>query len=314
MAALYALGIDNCLIQVNGPEFPILDGSAQYYVNEIERVGTVEQNAVKDFYIIKSKIEFRDETTGSSIIVLPDENFSLNVLVSYDSNILPNQFATLEDMTKFKDEIAASRTFVFVREIEPLLQAGLIKGGDLDNAIVIYEREMSQENYDKLADVMGVPHMDAKQLGYINHKPLVWPNECARHKLLDVIGDLALIGKPIKGRIIATRPGHTINNKFARQMRKGNPFARNTSPYLRLQPRTDYGCKPHPRTSASPLPDAIGGQSHRNRCQLHCRCQERNFQRTFLSGTLPAGTRNARCVADRGNGTDGRFACSEFSG
>ena len=227
MAALYALGIDNCLIQVNGPEFPILDGSAQYYVNEIERVGTVEQNAVKDFYIIKSKIEFRDETTGSSIIVLPDENFSLNVLVSYDSNILPNQFATLEDMTKFKDEIAASRTFVFVREIEPLLQAGLIKGGDLDNAIVIYEREMSQENYDKLADVMGVPHMDAKQLGYINHKPLVWPNECARHKLLDVIGDLALIGKPIKGRIIATRPGHTINNKFARQMRndsKGTPL------------------------------------------------------------------------------------------
>lgn len=220
MAALYALGIDNCLIQVNGPEFPILDGSAQYYVNEIERVGTVEQSAVKDFYIIKSKIEFRDDATGSSIIVLPDENFSLNVLVSYDSTIIPNQFATLEDMAKFKDEVAASRTFVFVREIEPLLQAGLIKGGDLDNAIVIYEREMPQDAYDKLADVMGVPHMDAKQLGYINHKPLVWPNECARHKLLDVIGDLALIGKPIKGRIIATRPGHTINNKFARQMRK----------------------------------------------------------------------------------------------
>mgnify|MGYP000724261290 CR=1 FL=1 len=145
MAALYALGIDNCLIQVNGPEFPILDGSAQYYVNEIERVGTVEQSAVKDFYIIKSKIEFRDDATGSSIIVLPDENFSLNVLVSYDSTIIPNQFATLEDMAKFKDEVAASRTFVFVREIEPLLQAGLIKGGDLDNAIVIYEREMPQD-------------------------------------------------------------------------------------------------------------------------------------------------------------------------
>ena len=139
MAALYALGIDNCLIQVNGPEFPILDGSAQYYAQEIERVGTEEQNAVKDFYIIKSKIEFRDEKTGSSIIVLPDENFSLNVLVSYDSTIIPNQFATLEDMSKFRDEVAGSRTFVFVREIEPLLQAGLIKGGDLDNAIVIYE-------------------------------------------------------------------------------------------------------------------------------------------------------------------------------
>ncbi|MGL5262086.1 MAG: 3-hydroxyacyl-ACP dehydratase FabZ, partial [Bacteroides sp.] len=113
-----------------------------------------------------------------------------------------------------------SRTFVFVREIAPLLKAGLIKGGDLDNAIVIYENEMPQEDFNKLADVMGVPHKDASQLGYLNHKPLVWANECARHKLLDVIGDLALIGKPIQGRIIATRPGHTVNNKFARKMRK----------------------------------------------------------------------------------------------
>ena len=220
MAALYSAGIDNCLIQVDGPEFPILDGSAKYYVEEIKKVGIVEQSAPKDFYIIKSKIEFRDEETGSSIIVLPDENFSVNALISYDSKILYNQFATLEDMSKFPEEIASARTFVFVREIEPLLNHGLIKGGDLDNAIVIYEREMSQERYDKLADVMGVPHMDATKLGYINHIPLVWDNEPARHKLLDIIGDLALIGKPIKGRIIATRPGHTINNKFARTIRK----------------------------------------------------------------------------------------------
>ena len=220
MAALYSAGIDNCLIQVDGPEFPILDGSAKYYVEEIKKVGIVEQSAPKDFYIIKSKIEFRDEETGSSIIVLPDESFSVNALISYDSKILYNQFATLEDMSKFPEEIASARTFVFVREIEPLLNHGLIKGGDLDNAIVIYEREMSQERYDKLADVMGVPHMDATQLGYINHIPLVWDNEPARHKLLDIIGDLALIGKPIKGRIIATHPGHTINNKFARTIRK----------------------------------------------------------------------------------------------
>lgn len=220
MAALYAAGIDNCLIQVSGPEFPILDGSAKAYVENIQRVGIEEQNAVKDYYIIKSKIEFRDEETGSSIIVLPDENFSVNALISYQSKILSNQFATLEDMAKFPTEVASARTFVFVREIEPLLGAGLIKGGDLDNAIVIYEKEMSQENYDKLADIMGVPHMDATKLGYINHVPLVWDNEPARHKLLDIIGDLALIGKPIKGRIIATRPGHTINNKFARQIRK----------------------------------------------------------------------------------------------
>jgi UDP-3-0-acyl N-acetylglucosamine deacetylase/beta-hydroxyacyl-[acyl carrier protein] dehydratase FabZ len=220
MAALYAAGIDNCLIQVNGPEFPILDGSAVSYVEGIEKVGIVEQTAVKDFYIIKHKIEFKDEETGSSIMVLPDEDFSLNVLISYDSKIIPNQYATLDSMNDFSKEIAASRTFVFVREIEPLLSAGLIKGGDLDNAIVIYERQVSQEKLDALADVMKVPHKDANQLGYINHKPLVWDNEPARHKLLDIIGDLALIGKPIKGRIIATRPGHTINNKFARQMRK----------------------------------------------------------------------------------------------
>ncbi|MBR2318083.1 MAG: bifunctional UDP-3-O-[Bacteroidaceae bacterium] len=220
LAALFALGIDNCLMQVNGPEFPILDGSAILYVENIERVGIKEQNAEKDVFVIKSKIEIKDEETGHSIIILPDEKFSLNVLVHYDSNILFNQYATLEDMEKFKEEIASSRTFVFVRELEPLLHLGLIKGGDLDNAIVIYEREMPQEKYDKLADVLGVPHMDAKKLGYLNHKPLVWNNEPARHKLLDIIGDLALIGKPLQGRIIATCPGHTINNKFARAMRK----------------------------------------------------------------------------------------------
>lgn len=220
LAALFALGIDNCLIQVNGPEFPILDGSAIHYVENIERIGIKEQNSEKDVFVIKSKIEIKDGNTGHSIIILPDEKFSLNVLVHYDSDILYNQYATLEDMADFKSEIASSRTFVFVRELEPLLNLGLIKGGDLDNAIVIYEREMPQEQYNRIADVIGVPHMDAKKLGYLNNKPLVWNNEPARHKLLDIIGDLALIGKPLQGRIIATCPGHTINNKFARAMRK----------------------------------------------------------------------------------------------
>ena len=141
-------------------------------------------------------------------------------MISFDSQYLSSQFATLDDMADFATEIAPARTFVFVREIEPLLKAGLIKGGDLDNAIVIYEREISQENLDKLADYMGVERKDATKLGFINDKPLVWRNEPARHKLLDIIGDMALIGRPIKGRIIATRPGHTINNKFARQMRR----------------------------------------------------------------------------------------------
>ena len=220
LAALYALGIDNCLIQINGPEFPILDGSSALYVEKIEQVGIEEQNAPKDFYIIRHKIEVKDEETGSCITILPDEEFSITAMCSFESKFINSQFATLDNISYFAKEIAPARTFVFVRDIEPLLNANLIKGGDMDNAIVIYEKQTTQERLDKLADLLQVPHMDATNLGYIQPKPLVWENECTRHKLLDVIGDMALIGKPIKGRIIATRPGHTINNKFARLMRR----------------------------------------------------------------------------------------------
>ncbi len=220
MAALYALGINNCLIQVNGPEFPILDGSAIKYIEKIKEIGIDEQNAPKDYYIIRKKIEVKDEATGSSIIILPDEEFSLTAMCSFNSKFINSQFASLDNVANFATEIAPARTFVFVRDIEPLLKANLIKGGDLDNAIVIYEKQISQEQLDQLADMLKVEHRDANNLGYIQHKPLVWENECTRHKLLDIIGDMALIGKPIKGRIIATRPGHTINNKFARQMRR----------------------------------------------------------------------------------------------
>ncbi|MBQ7149731.1 MAG: bifunctional UDP-3-O-[Prevotella sp.] len=220
MAALYALGIDNCLIQVNGPEFPILDGSAEMYVKKIQEIGIVDQNAEKDYYIIRHKTEVKDEETGSVITILPDEQFSITAMCSFNSKFINSQFATLDNMEKFPTEIAAARTFVFVRDIMPLLQANLIKGGDMDNAIVIYERQVDQPTLDKLADLLKVPHMDANHIGYIQHRPLMWENECTRHKLLDIIGDMALIGKPIKGRIIATRPGHTINNKFAREMRR----------------------------------------------------------------------------------------------
>ena len=220
MSALYALGIDNCLIQVNGPEFPILDGSAAMYVDKIKEVGIVEQTAPKDYYIIRKKIEARDEATGSCITILPDQDFSITAMCSFQSKFVSSQFATLDNIKSFATEIAPARTFVFVRDIVPLLEANLIKGGDLNNAIVIYERQVEQDKLDKLADLLKVPHMDATKIGYIQPKPLMWDNECTRHKLLDIIGDMALIGKPIKGRIIATRPGHTINNKFARLMRK----------------------------------------------------------------------------------------------
>ena len=220
LAAFYALGIDNVLIQVDGPEFPILDGSAEPFVREIQRVGIAEQDAPKDYYYITKKMEFRDDNTGACITLLPDDDFSITSMIAFDGKVLSSQFATLDSMDKFVTEVAAARTFVFVREIEKLLLAGLIKGGDLDNAIVIYEHKTSQENLDKLCMLTGAEHHDADDLGYIQHKPLVWDNEPARHKLLDIIGDMALIGKPIKGRIIATRPGHTINNMFARMMRK----------------------------------------------------------------------------------------------
>lgn len=218
LAALYALGIDNCFIQVNGPEFPILDGSAAMYIQKIQEVGVEELKAPKDWYIIRHKIEIKDG--NSCITILPDDDFSLTAMCSFNSKFINSQFATLDKINDFATEIAPARTFVFVRDIEPLLNANLIKGGDLDNAIVIYEQQTTQERLDKLADMLKVEHRNASELGYIQHKPLVWDNECTRHKLLDIIGDMALIGKPIKGRIIATRPGHTINNKFARQMRK----------------------------------------------------------------------------------------------
>lgn len=220
MAALYALKVDNCLIEVNAPEFPILDGSSIHYVNEINRVGLVEQEDDKDFFIVRRKIEVKDEETGSKLILLPDENFCVNSFIEFDSKFIPNQSATLDDINLFPTEIASSRTFVFVAEIQKLLEAGLIKGGDLDNAIVIYERQISQNKLDQLADLLQVPTKDASELGYLNHKPLQYANEPARHKLLDIIGDMALVGKPIKGRVIATRPGHKINNQLARAIRK----------------------------------------------------------------------------------------------
>ena len=220
MAALFAAGIDNCLIEVNAPELPILDGSARIYCEEIARADIQEQSADKDYYIVKQRIDVRDEATGASLVVLPDADFSIDTMVAYDSPVLTNQFASLENLEDFPAEIASSRTFVFVREIEPLLKANLIKGGDLDNAIVIYDSPMDREQLDHIADLMGVPHVDVKQFGYVNDKPLTVENEPARHKLMDVLGDVALIGRPVKGKIIATRPGHTINTTFAKKIRK----------------------------------------------------------------------------------------------
>ena len=220
LAALYASGISNCLIEVDCGEVPILDGSAIMWCDKIQEAGKVEQDAEQEFYVVKQRIKVVDEQSGSSLIVLPDDDFSIDCMVEYNSPVLGNQFASLNDISRFKDEIAASRTFVFVREVLPLVQHNLIKGGDLDNAIVIYDQPMEQKDLDHLADVMNVPRQQASELGYLNHKPLAFKNEPARHKLLDVMGDLALIGRPLKGRIVATRSGHTINTRLAQKIRQ----------------------------------------------------------------------------------------------
>lgn len=220
LAALYAAGIDNCLIKLNAPEMPILDGSAAEYCKKIDQVGVIEQKIDKDYYIVKQKIEVRDDTTGAAIVVLPDEDFSIDTMVAFDSPVLTNQFASLDRLSDFPEQISASRTFVFVREIEPLVKGNLIKGGDLDNAIVIYDKELPQSELDRIADLMNVPHKNVSEFGYINNKPLTSENEPARHKLMDVLGDIALIGRPLKGKILATRPGHSINTTFSKKIRQ----------------------------------------------------------------------------------------------
>jgi UDP-3-O-[3-hydroxymyristoyl] N-acetylglucosamine deacetylase/3-hydroxyacyl-[acyl-carrier-protein] dehydratase len=218
LAALYASEIDNCLIQVNQPEFPILDGSASFYIREIDRVGIEEQKEDKDYYIVRKKIEYSNPETGTSIVMLPDDDFSINVLVSFNSPVLNNQYATLDNVSEFAEQITACRTFVFVRELELLLKNNLIKGGDLENALVIYDQIIEQSEMDRLTDILGHERMKVDNLGYLSK--LQFDNEPARHKLLDVIGDLSLIGKPIKGKIIATCPGHKANTELAKLIRK----------------------------------------------------------------------------------------------
>lgn len=220
LSALYAMKIDNCLIEVNAPEMPIFDGSAREYIENILKVGIQEQNAVREVYVVKRKIEVRDEEGNAHLTILPDSSFGVHVLISFNSRVLSNQYATLEQMEDYPEEIASARTFVFVREIEGLLDSNLIKGGDLDNAIVIYDQEISQDKMDKLAAMVGTTSKPAGELGYINNKPLKYINEPARHKLLDLIGDLALIGRQLQGRVIATCPGHSINTRMAKLIRK----------------------------------------------------------------------------------------------
>lgn len=220
MAALLAADLDNVLIELDGPEAPIMDGSSIKILDALKKGGLQNQEAPRQYYEIKEKITYTDPEKGIEIVALPDDDFRLNVLISFNSVVLGNQFASLDSMKDFEAEIAPCRTFVFVRELEMLLQHNLVKGGDLDNAIVIMDQKMKQEDLNRIAGLFNHENIDADKIGILNNLELHYNNEPARHKLLDVIGDLALVGRRIKGRIIATRPGHHANTEFGKLIKK----------------------------------------------------------------------------------------------
>lgn len=221
LSALFGLGVDNCLIEIDGPEVPILDGSAMPFVKEIQRVGIVDQN--KDLFVLKitDKIEFKDEKVGCESVILPDDGYSIEALLAYPgSKMLSSQFASLPSLDTYVEDIASCKTFVFLHELEMLLKHNLIKGGDLDNALVIIDREMPQEELDRLADLFNHPHIEVHENGVLNNTKLFFENEPARHKILDIVGDLALAGGRIEGKVIAKRPGHYSNTELAKKLRK----------------------------------------------------------------------------------------------
>jgi UDP-3-O-[3-hydroxymyristoyl] N-acetylglucosamine deacetylase/3-hydroxyacyl-[acyl-carrier-protein] dehydratase len=220
LAALHGLRVDNALIEMNAPEAPIMGGSAWAFVKAIKEAGIVELKEERNYFVVKQKIVFSDEEHGVDLIIYPDDHFSINVLIDYNSKILGNQYAILDSIDDFEEEICRSRTFVFFHELEPLHKMGLIKGGDLDNAIVILEREVSQEEIDRIAKLFNRPGISTHTAGILNNTELIYPNEPARHKLLDILGDLALVGHPIKGKVVATRPGHYANTRMAKLMRQ----------------------------------------------------------------------------------------------
>ncbi len=220
MAALMGMGIDNILIDIDMEEIPIKDGSAKYFIDAIEKAGIKEQNADKDYIVIDETISLEFPEKNTKIEIKPSENFSITVVIDYDSRVLGEQVARLNHLDEFKVTIAPCRTFVFLHELEYLLKNNLIKGGDLNNAIVFVNRKVSQNELDHLSDLFDKPRVKVKKEGILNNLELYFDNEPARHKLLDVIGDLSLLGKPIKGHVTAYKPGHKINTEFAKLIYK----------------------------------------------------------------------------------------------
>ncbi|HMR90841.1 MAG TPA: bifunctional UDP-3-O-[3-hydroxymyristoyl] N-acetylglucosamine deacetylase/3-hydroxyacyl-ACP dehydratase [Chitinophagaceae bacterium] len=239
LAALVGMGIDNCLIEINGPEMPIMDGSAMPFVELIEEAGVLEQDAAKVWYSIDENIYHHDEVKRVEMVIMPAKEYQITTLIDFNSPVLGTQHAQLKRMKDFKDEIAISRTFVFLHELEMLLEHNLIKGGDVNNAIVIVDKKVDEAEMERLKKIFKKDRIEVKSEGYLNNLELRFPNEPARHKLLDIVGDLALIGYPVKGKIIASRPGHSTNVEFARKIKqhiKKNRLAKDVPVYDPSQP------------------------------------------------------------------------------
>ncbi len=220
LAALVGLEIDNCLIELNASEPPIMDGSSKFFIDILEKAGIVEQEAMREEFIVTDIISFKDEESGSEIMIMPADNYQLTTMVDFGTNVLGTQNAFINNISEFKEEISNARTFSFLHEIEMLLEHGLIKGGDLNNAIVYVDKALSPETMEKLKVAFGKDTITVKPNGILDNLTLHHPNEAARHKLLDVIGDLALIGTRIRGKVIANKPGHQINTQFAKKLAK----------------------------------------------------------------------------------------------
>ena len=234
LAALVGMGVDNCLIEINGPEMPIMDGSSEPFVSLFEKAGVIEQDAAKIWYSIDENIYHADEKKRVEMVAMPATDYSVTTLIDFNSPVLGTQHAGLKKIADFKNEISPCRTFCFLHELEMLLDNNLIKGGDINNAIVIVDKPVDEKEMQRLQKIFKKDKIEVKSEGYLNNLELRFPNEPARHKLLDVIGDLALIGYPIKARIIANRPGHSSNVEFAKKIKqyiKKNKHTRNVPTY-----------------------------------------------------------------------------------
>ena len=220
LAAFVGCDVDNVIIELNASEPPIMDGSSKYFVEAIDKAGVIEQDAERNYYVVKEVISFLDESTGSEILLMPSEDYQVTAMVDFGTKVLGTQNASIKSITEFKSEIANSRTFSFLHELESLLDNGLIKGGDLNNAIVYVDKEISPKTLENLKIAFGKDSISVKPNGILDNLTLHYPNEAARHKLLDVIGDLALVCTRIKGKVIANKPGHFVNTQFAKKLAK----------------------------------------------------------------------------------------------